>query len=119
MQLAYCVTATFPDEATRDEYAHWLEHGHLQGVIAGGATDAALLIPDDPPGRWRVHARYTFQSRDAFDRYVREAAPALRAEGLARFPPARGVSFERELAAIRVALSHVRPSDPVDSTPNP
>jgi hypothetical protein len=45
-------------------------------------------------------SRYEFASREAFDRYVSEAAPRLRAEGLAKFGQDRGVSYLRYVGQV-------------------
>ncbi|MBK9187452.1 MAG: DUF4286 family protein [Phycisphaerales bacterium] len=111
--IAYTVTATLPDTRTRDEYVAWLQEGHLAQVIQGGAATAAILLLTDPASPIRVQTRYTFSSPEALDRYVRDHAPALRADGLARFPPARGVAFAREIATILPSSGHVQdPSRP-------
>ncbi|NUQ67367.1 MAG: DUF4286 family protein [Phycisphaerales bacterium] len=111
--IAYTVTATLPDPRTRDEYVAWLREGHLAQVMKGGATTAAILLLTDPASPIRVQTRYTFSSPDALDRYLHDHAPALRADGLARFPPARGVAFAREIATILSHPGHVQdPSRP-------
>ena len=63
-------------------------HRHRYGARFNGAQ------------RPRVMARYVFPSREAFDRYVREVAPALRAEGLAKFGPQTGVLMERSVSEV-------------------
>jgi hypothetical protein len=98
--IAYSVIATLPDPATRDEYVAWLEDGHLDAVIKGGAHSAMIVVLDEPAHPLQVETRYIFATRAAFDQYVARHAPALRADGLARFPPSRGVSMERRLGRI-------------------
>jgi hypothetical protein len=44
--------------------------------------------------------QYIFTTRELFDRYVSTFAPALRADGLKRFPPERGITFERLVGEI-------------------
>lgn len=100
LALAYTVTATLPDTLTRDEYVAWLKDGHLAKVLAGGAITAAILRIDDPAHPIRIQTRYTFPSPQAFETYVNTHADALRAEGQARFPARRGVTFQREIATI-------------------
>jgi hypothetical protein len=48
----------------------------------------------------RVQSRYVFPDRAHLDDYLAHHAPRLRAEGLARFPPERGISMTREIGAI-------------------
>lgn len=93
--IAYTVLATLPDEPTAREYIGWLEAGHLQAVLKGGATQAQIvrLQPGNEP--IQIETRYLFPNQQVFDRYVAEVAPALRADGVRRFPPERGVRMER------------------------
>jgi hypothetical protein len=101
--IVYAVTATLPDEATAREYVEWLLDGHVAGVIAGGAKTGCVVRIEEPAMPIRVETRYDFASREALGRYVEGAAPALRAEGLAKFGPARGVRFERVVGRIESA----------------
>ncbi len=92
----YAVTATFPDERTAAEYVDWLACGHTQHVISAGAASARIVRLDTSPGQpLQIETQYLFPSRAAFDQYVATAAPALRAEGLAKFPPGRGITMQR------------------------
>ncbi|MBC7834442.1 MAG: DUF4286 family protein [Phycisphaerales bacterium] len=100
-RIAYGVTATFPDQATADDYVAWLEDGHVDAVIAGGAHSALIVRldldkPGDPP---RVQTMYVFSTRELYNEYVRLHAPALRAEGIKRFGN-KGVSFQRVVGEI-------------------
>lgn len=98
--IAYTVVASFPDLATRDEYIAWLEDGHIDAVIRHGAHAASIIRLTDPASPVQVEVRYTFSTRDLYDIYIRDHAPALRAEGLRRFPPSRGISFSRRTGEI-------------------
>lgn len=95
----YTVTATFRDTAIRPEYVAWQRDGHVQAVVAGGALRAEVSEVDAGPGA-AVKTRYLFPDRNAYERYVRETAPSLRADGMKRFPPERGVSMVRETASV-------------------
>lgn len=99
--LVYCVTATLPDGRTADDFVAWLRDGHIDAVLAGGAA-AARVIRLDPveSERPRVEVQYLFASRGTFERYEREFAPALRAEGRERFPPDLGVLFDRRAGEV-------------------
>lgn len=102
MSIAYTVIASFEDEPTRDEFVAWLEDGHVDAVIAGGAHSAAIvrLDRDGPTDPILVEVRYLFSTRELLDRYLRQSAPALRADGLKRFPPERAVTFRRTIGEI-------------------
>jgi hypothetical protein len=71
-------------------------------VKAGGATAARIVLPDRAndaaPGV--VETQYVFPSRKAFDTYMRDHAPALRANAQKHFPPESGITFERQVAEI-------------------
>jgi len=98
-ELTYTVGVTFSDKAMARNWVEWLETGHVADVLAGGATSAELVQLDDPPLAWEV--RYRFPSRTVFERYLAEHAPRLRAEGLARFPVERGVSYRRSVGIVQ------------------
>ncbi len=92
------VQATLPDEATAREYVAWLEDGHVDQVVGHGAHSAMIVrLEGDPP---RVETHYVFGTREMYEQYVSKHAAALRADGLKRFPPERGVKFERRLGEI-------------------
>lgn len=101
MAYFYAVTATLPDEATATEYLAWLAHGHTRQVVAAGAESARIVRLDRVAGESpQIETQYVFPSRAAFDRYVATAAPALRAEGLARFPPTRSITMVRRAGEV-------------------
>ncbi len=94
-EYAYIVIATLPDESTASEYLHWLVSEHLDDVRRAGARSARAVRLRDPSSPIQIEAQYTFGSRSDYDAYIASAAPALRAKGLERFPPARGITFVR------------------------
>lgn len=96
--VTYTVTATLPDERTLEAYLDWLRSGHVQAVLAAGALEARIVRLVEPAEPLRVETRYVFASRAAFESYERRSAPALRAEGRARFGDR--VSFSRELGEV-------------------
>ena len=96
--IVYTVTATLPDAATADEYQGWLGAGHIQAVVAGGAKEACVSRLVDPRTTIEVEARYLFPNRDVLDQYVAKVAPALRAEGIAKF--GERVRFTRRVAEV-------------------
>ena len=97
-RVAYTVTATLPDEPTRDRYERWLTGGHTQAVVAGGAASAQVVRLLDPP--LQVQTRYEFPTEAAWQGYLRDHAPRLREEGLRLFGPGSGVTFRREVGTI-------------------
>lgn len=101
-RTAYMVIATLPSAQLAADYTAWLLHGHIQAVISGGATvgEVIRLDPSDAD-QHRVMSRYEFPSRGAFDRYVRDVAPTLRAEGLAKFGPDKGVTYQRLVGEVQ------------------
>ncbi len=107
-ELAYTVYTTFQDPRLADEWLRWLRDGHIAEVMAGGATDGAIIeldpSADAPAGRRAFEVRYHFPSRESFALYEKEHAPRLRAEGLKLFPVERGVSYRR---AVGVVLTRV------------
>lgn len=110
--IAYTVLATFPDRALADAYILWLTTGHTEAVILGGASSASVVRVSDPADPPQVESRYVFPDRQAFDRYVSEIAPPLRADGLKRFGPDRGVRMERRIGEIVTSPTRTSPARP-------
>lgn len=127
-RIAYTVCATLPDEGTAREYLDWLLSGHVQGVVEAGALSGSAARIVDPASPIRVEARYLFANMAAYEAYLHGHAPALRAEGLARFPATRGILFERsvawsfepgESARTSTGLYSVGPDSPSTPSPSP
>lgn len=73
------------EPAIEAEYRAWLE-AHIREILAiPGFTGAELLAEDDGGGKPVWTTRYHLEGRDALERYLREHAPRLRADGIARF----------------------------------
>ena len=89
MSLIYEVNVEV-DVATAPSYLEWLRP-HMQQIVALPGFESATLYERDPKddgadshrARWTVH--YLVRSRADLDRYLREDAPRLRAEGRERF----------------------------------
>ena len=43
----YTVSAEFATDATATEWLHWLKDGHIDDVLAAGATSAEIVRLDD------------------------------------------------------------------------
>ncbi len=104
--ILYTVRTTCPNLQMRGRYLAWLSPNHLMEVMKGGATGARIVLPDraSETAPAIVETQYTFPSRKAFDDYVRDHAPALRADGLKHFPPESGITSERQVAEIAAEL---------------
>ena len=100
---SYTVRCEFPDDALREEWLTWLLDGHAQALLDAGAVSAAVVADASDPRRLEV--RYVFPSRAAFKRYETIYAPALRADGLNRFPPHLGITYQRGEGAVLTAIS--------------
>lgn len=101
--FSYTVACTFNDPRVAEEWIRWLRDEHLRDVRAAGALDAEAIRCDVAAGaKSRIEVRYHFESRAAFDAYVRDHAPRLREEGLKRFPPERGLAYERSSGEVLV-----------------
>lgn len=105
VMVVYSVAAVLPSAELAREYARWLVEGHVQAVMGGGAVSARVMAWDAEQGSadrgaggvWKVEAVYEFPDRTALERYIREFAPALRAEGMAKWGPVAGIRFERRV----------------------
>jgi hypothetical protein len=104
--ILYTVRATCRDVPQRGRFLAWLAPNHLLQVKAGGATAVRVVLPDraGETAPAVVETQYTFPSRKAFDRYLRDHAPALRADAMKHFAPESGVTFERQVAEIACEL---------------
>ena len=68
------------------------------------APQVVADVPIGNAGPAVMETRYVFPSRKAFDTYIRDHAPAMRAGALKHFPPESGVTFERQVAEIAAEL---------------
>jgi hypothetical protein len=113
-QILYTVRAICPNVQVRGRYLSWLVPDHLLAVQAAGASKARVVLPgvaNDAglalsvvEGPAVVEAQYVFRSRKIFETYLRDHAPALRADGLKYFPPESGITYERQVAEIAAEL---------------
>ena len=97
--VAYTVRCEIDDAEVAGQWATWMREEHLADVCAAGAS-AATLVRIDDEGPLTFEARYLFDSPEAFETYERDHAPTLRAEGLARFPLERGLSYTRSVGEV-------------------
>ena len=98
----YTVTAEFANETMAAEWLHWLRDGHIDEVLAAGATSAEIVRLDDAVTAFEI--RYVFPDRDTFKQYDEHHAPRLQAEGLERFPESRGVQYDRSTGEIEATF---------------
>lgn len=107
-QLIYTVNATIGDAKLVDEYVAWLIEGHMQAVVAGGASSAEVsrIDPIDSLGSWQISTRYRFADPATLATYERGPAIALRAEGLQRFGPLSQspITFSRSVGTLIASL---------------
>ena len=101
--FAYPVRCEFRDPAVAEAWIGWMREEHFVDVIAAGAESAELVRLDGEPVT--CECRYRFSDRAAFERYEREEAPRLRAEGLERFPLDRGLTYTRTTGEISLTKS--------------
>jgi hypothetical protein len=90
MSLVYEVTAVV-ELGMVEEWERYMRERHIPDVLATGCFTRASLARASG-GRFLI--RYHVASRADLERYLAEAAPALRAEFSARYPG--GVALTRE-----------------------
>lgn len=91
------------ERAIAPDYRAWLER-HVAEILAlPGFTQAEVLAEDSDGARAIWQVRYHLESRAALERYLRDDAPRLRAEGIARFGSA--VSATRRVLALEARWS--------------
>lgn len=105
-EILYTVRATCKDVQQRGRFLSWLTPDHVLAVKAGGATAVRIVLPEreGESAPAVVETQYVFPSRKAFDAYLRDHAPALRADAMKHFPPESGVTFARQVAEIATEL---------------
>ena len=105
-KILYTVRATLPTVQLRGRFLSWLVPDHVLAVKAGGAESVRVVLPDrtSETAPATVETQYLFPSRKALDAYLRDHAPALRADSLKHFPPESGITNERQIAEIAAEL---------------
>lgn len=87
MKIVYEVNIEV-DGAAHDDYRAWLRD-HIAEILAlPGFTGAKIFEALDPPpsaGRIGLCVQYALKDRASLDDYLRDHAPRLRADGVARF----------------------------------
>ncbi len=76
------------DAGIEKEFADWLDaHGRAIRALPGFTSAQILRRLDPPPAPGEVVfcTHYRLRDAQAFDDYLRDHAPAMRADGLARF----------------------------------
>ena len=106
-QILYTVRASLPTLPQRGRFLSWLVPDHVLAVKAGGAEGVRVVLPDcaNAAAPAVVETQYVFLSRTAFDTYLRDHAPALRADGQKHFPLESGITYERQVAEIAAELA--------------
>ncbi len=102
-QIAYTVICTIQDEARAQQWLAWLTNGHIDEVLAGGASSADIIKLDDEMNSRNgitYEVRYNFNNRRSFEEYIKTSAPRLREDGLKRFPPADGFDYSRTIGEV-------------------
>ncbi len=85
MAVIYEVSVHVP-AALAESYLAWLREHIGQMLALPGFEEAALeAICDDPPAQRGWCVRYRLRDRQALEDYLREHAPRMRADGVARF----------------------------------
>jgi len=88
------------DASAADAYGAWLAE-HVGEMLALPGFERAewfeAVTPDPPDGRQRWVVQYRLASEAALDAYLRDHAPRMRADGLARF----GGRFEASRRVLR------------------
>ena len=104
MSLVYEVTLEV-DAAIAADYRAWLEDHVAQILALPGFTGARIyevLEPQPPATLVALCVQYTLRGRDDFDAYLREHAPRMRADGVARF----GDRFRAERRVLIGSAAH-------------
>lgn len=91
----YTVVCECESVEVAERFEAWLLGGHAMHVVEAGALECETVRRDERT----LENRYVFASREAFERYEREGAPRLRADGIASF--GSSVRFTRSTGTSR------------------
>jgi hypothetical protein len=92
--ITYEVTAEVRDDL-RSRYELYMRDRHIPDVLATGLfLGASFLRADD--GRYQ--ARYVFDDRESYDRYIATHAGRLRTDFTAHFP--EGIALDRDVWSV-------------------
>lgn len=74
------------DAAIADAYGAWL-HAHVAEMLSLPGFEAAevFVVADPPPARLQLCVHYRMRDDEALQAYLRDHAPRMRTDGLARF----------------------------------
>jgi hypothetical protein len=101
MSVVYEVNLTL-EAALLGEYRAWLAD-HVAEIVAlpgfTGADTWDVIDPPPPAGSAQLCVQYHLRDRAALEDYLREHAPRLRADGVARFGT-RVVAQRRVMASV-------------------
>ncbi len=103
-KIAYTVITTIKYKSVVDDWLEWIQGGHIDDVIKGGASSGQVVkmdsVESDHSGTETYEIRYIFDNRGIFEEYLEKHAPALRAEGLEKFPREDGFTYKRTVGEI-------------------
>lgn len=116
--ITQTITATFTEQAVAEEWVAFLREQQIDEMLANGASEAEILRVDNPS--IMVEVRYRFASRSAFNLFQLNHGAKQMALMLSKFPPTRGVNFERSIAKIETEAGAAAPaSENSDKKPMP
>jgi len=96
--MQYCVTGSTADRALYTKFRDWLVGGHVQELVHRAALGAMVVDHTGDSGPMRVTSVYNFQDMAAYEAYVRDHAPALKAQSAELFKSADGgITFRRSV----------------------
>ncbi|MBX3396869.1 MAG: DUF4286 family protein [Phycisphaerae bacterium] len=88
--IYYEVHAHLRDVDVAERWLNWMSTTHIADVTAAGALSGRIVRLDSESEEdegLAYLAQYEFADRPAFEAYLYEHAPRLRAEGMLNFPP--------------------------------
>ncbi|MBL7755139.1 MAG: DUF4286 family protein [Chitinophagaceae bacterium] len=72
----------------REAWLHWMQHEHIQEVLATGMFDSfqffELIEPQDEEG-FTFSIQYCTTSQERYQQYIESFAPSLRQKGFEQF----------------------------------
>jgi hypothetical protein len=104
--VKYVVTSTMKSHDVVEEFVSWLTGGHVQALLAAGASSATIAhIDSEIGGTFIVEVEYIFPSRESLESYFAGPAIPLRQEGKELFVDTGKCVLSRRIGDVVFELS--------------
>ena len=100
----YTVTAKLFSKLDAEHYLNWLNDGHIQALLPWAIEAQVICLDSQKDNEYIIQSRYLFNHRVDFERYQKEGAPQLQAEGRAFATQLSAIEFERNWGTLHTSI---------------